>query len=92
MTERFAELLEATGRRHVVLRGDLDERVAAALAAIDELLAEGWDLAAPAPAAAALVDLPLAALPVGRPEVLLQDLAGGVAGELRRRSRRSWAP
>jgi len=47
MTDRFAELLEATGRRHAVLTGDLDARVAAALAAIDQLLADGWDLAAP---------------------------------------------
>jgi HTH-type transcriptional repressor of NAD biosynthesis genes len=47
MTERFTELLDATGRRHVVLRGDLDARVDAALAAIDELLVLGWDLAAP---------------------------------------------
>ena len=42
-----ASCCDATGRRHVVLRGPLEERVAAGLAAIDELLAEGWDLAAP---------------------------------------------
>jgi NadR type nicotinamide-nucleotide adenylyltransferase len=47
MTGRFAELLAATGRRHVVLRGDLGQRVAAGLAAVDELLAEGWALAPP---------------------------------------------
>jgi HTH-type transcriptional repressor of NAD biosynthesis genes len=47
MTERFAALLAATGRRHVILRGGVDERVDAGLCAIDGLLAEGWDLAAP---------------------------------------------
>jgi NadR type nicotinamide-nucleotide adenylyltransferase len=47
MTDRFAELLKATGRRHVVLRGDVEARVDGALAVIDELLAGGWDLAAP---------------------------------------------
>jgi HTH-type transcriptional repressor of NAD biosynthesis genes len=47
MTERFEQLLADTGRRHVDLRGPLEERIETALAAIDELLAEGWDLAAP---------------------------------------------
>lgn len=47
MTERFEQLLDATGRRHVVLRGRLDERVAAGLTAIDALLADGWELAPP---------------------------------------------
>jgi len=47
MTGRFLDALAATGRRTVVLTGSLDERVAAGLAAIDELLAEGWHLADP---------------------------------------------
>jgi NadR type nicotinamide-nucleotide adenylyltransferase len=47
MTERFLEALAATGRRAVVLRGPLERRVADGLAAIDELLAEGWGLADP---------------------------------------------
>jgi NadR type nicotinamide-nucleotide adenylyltransferase len=47
MTGRFEELLAATGRRHVVLTGRHEERLAVALAAVDELLAEGWDLAPP---------------------------------------------
>jgi HTH-type transcriptional repressor of NAD biosynthesis genes len=47
MTDRFAALLTDTGRRFVHLRGPLAARVAEGLAAIDELLAEGWDLAAP---------------------------------------------
>jgi HTH-type transcriptional repressor of NAD biosynthesis genes len=47
MTERFVDALAATGRRTVVLRGPLAQRVADGLAAIDELLAEGWHLADP---------------------------------------------
>jgi NadR type nicotinamide-nucleotide adenylyltransferase len=47
MTNRFEEALAATGRGHVVLRGTLEVRLVAALAAIDELLAAGWDLAPP---------------------------------------------
>jgi nicotinamide riboside kinase len=47
MTERFVELLEATGRRHLVLRGGPEERVESGLAAVDDLLAEGWSLAPP---------------------------------------------
>jgi HTH-type transcriptional regulator, transcriptional repressor of NAD biosynthesis genes len=47
MTGRFAELLGGTGRRHVVLTGTHDARLRSALAAVDELLAEGWDLAPP---------------------------------------------
>jgi nicotinamide mononucleotide adenylyltransferase len=35
------------GRRHIVLAGTPEEQVAAALAAIDVLLAAGWDLSAP---------------------------------------------
>jgi NadR type nicotinamide-nucleotide adenylyltransferase len=47
MTDRFIEAMDATGRRFVVLRGNREERLAAALGAIDELLAEGWGLADP---------------------------------------------
>jgi hypothetical protein len=47
MTERFEQLLAETGRRHVCLRGDLGTRVEVGLAAIDELVAEGWELAPP---------------------------------------------
>lgn len=47
MTGRFVEALSTTGRRHVVLRGSLDERIAAGLAAIDDLIAQGWALADP---------------------------------------------
>lgn len=50
MTDRFLEALAATGRRTVVLRGSLDERVARAVEAVDELLAEGWDLSIAPPA------------------------------------------
>jgi HTH-type transcriptional repressor of NAD biosynthesis genes len=42
MTDRFAAELDATDRRFVVLTGSWDERRAAALAAIDDLLADGW--------------------------------------------------
>ncbi len=47
MTGRFLEALDATGRRTVVLSGSLEQRVAAGLAAIDELLAEGWEFVDP---------------------------------------------
>lgn len=47
MTERFAERLDETGRRWIRLTGPLDQRVAAALAAIDELVATGWAFADP---------------------------------------------
>jgi NadR type nicotinamide-nucleotide adenylyltransferase len=47
MTEVFAARLEATGRRWAWLRGSRAERVEAALAAVDVLLAAGWGLAAP---------------------------------------------
>ena len=44
MTGRFLEALAATGRRFVVLCGSLESRVSEGLAAIDDLLAEGWGL------------------------------------------------
>ena len=47
MTQRFAERLDATARRWQWIRGTRDERRAAALVAIDALLAEGWALAPP---------------------------------------------
>jgi HTH-type transcriptional regulator, transcriptional repressor of NAD biosynthesis genes len=47
MTDRFADALAATGRRHVVLRGPLAERVDAAEAAVDDLLAGGWGFTDP---------------------------------------------
>lgn len=42
MTERFLDELAATRRRFVVVRGARDERRASALAAIDDLLVDGW--------------------------------------------------
>jgi HTH-type transcriptional repressor of NAD biosynthesis genes len=47
MTEVFAARLEETGRRWRWLRGSSGQRLAAALAAIEERLAEGWHLADP---------------------------------------------
>lgn len=47
MTDRILDALAETGRRHVVLTGTLDERVDAALAAIDELVAGGWGFTEP---------------------------------------------
>lgn len=47
MTERFVTALADSGRPAVVLRGSLAERVEQGLAAIDELLAGGWQLAQP---------------------------------------------
>ncbi len=47
MTGRFEEVLAATGRRTVVLRGSVDERVAIGLAAIDDLIASHWRFAPP---------------------------------------------
>ena len=42
MTRRLVERLEQDGRRYVWLRGSLEDRRAAAMVAIDLLLAEGW--------------------------------------------------
>ncbi len=47
MTRRFAERLGETDRRWRWLRGDREQRLVEALAAIDALLARGWQLAAP---------------------------------------------
>ncbi|MFD3543458.1 AAA family ATPase [Streptomyces sp. NPDC058662] len=49
MTGRFREELTRTGRRFLDIRGDRDTRLATAVAAVDELLAEGWHFAAPLP-------------------------------------------
>lgn len=47
MAEAFAARLGATGRRWRWLRGARRDRLEAAIAATDELLAEGWELAPP---------------------------------------------
>ncbi|MEW2138780.1 AAA family ATPase [Streptomyces sp. NPDC005409] len=49
MTGRFREELEATGRRFLTVRGDREERLTAAVTAVDALLAEGWHFADPLP-------------------------------------------
>ncbi|MFG2711413.1 AAA family ATPase [Streptomyces goshikiensis] len=49
MTGRFREELERTGRRFLVVGGDREERLARAVAAVDELLGEGWHFADPLP-------------------------------------------
>jgi HTH-type transcriptional regulator, transcriptional repressor of NAD biosynthesis genes len=47
-TRLLTERLGATGRRWCCVRGDREARLAAALAAVDALLADGWHLAPPA--------------------------------------------
>lgn len=47
MTGRFAQRLDETGRRFVWIRGDRDQRLQRCLAAVDQLISEGWKLAAP---------------------------------------------
>ncbi|GGW91872.1 AAA family ATPase [Streptomyces chryseus] len=49
MTGRFREELLRTGRRFVTLRGPHEERLAAAVAAVDALLAEDWGFTDPLP-------------------------------------------
>ncbi|MFG1791189.1 AAA family ATPase [Nocardia sp. NPDC049149] len=49
MTDRFREELAHTGRRFRIMRGDRATRLTAAVAAVDELLAEGWQFADPLP-------------------------------------------
>ncbi|MFI1396435.1 AAA family ATPase [Streptomyces sp. NPDC020681] len=49
MTGRFREELARTERRTVTLTGPHEQRLAAAVAAVDALLDEGWDLAEPLP-------------------------------------------
>jgi HTH-type transcriptional repressor of NAD biosynthesis genes len=47
MTERFREVLSASGARWIEVRGDRASRLEQALSAVDGVLAEGWKLAAP---------------------------------------------
>lgn len=49
MTGRFRAELERTGRRFLVVRGDRAARLETAVAAVDELLAEGWHFTDPLP-------------------------------------------
>ncbi|MFC6011032.1 AAA family ATPase [Nocardia lasii] len=49
MTERFRAELVRTGRPFVTLTGPREQRLATAIAAVDDLLAAGWDLADPLP-------------------------------------------
>jgi NadR type nicotinamide-nucleotide adenylyltransferase len=49
MTQRFRAELQCTGRPFRLLTGDHEQRLKTAVAAVDELLAEGWDLADPLP-------------------------------------------
>ncbi|MFE0091540.1 AAA family ATPase [Streptomyces sp. NPDC058991] len=49
MTARFAEELSRTGRRFVTVTGPHQQRLATAVAAVDELLAEGRHFADPLP-------------------------------------------
>ncbi|MFC4118309.1 AAA family ATPase [Nonomuraea zeae] len=49
MTGRFLDELERTGRPYVRLRGSHEQRLTAAVTAVDALLAKGWDLADPLP-------------------------------------------
>ncbi len=49
MTDRFRAELTRTGRRFIEMTGPPETRLAAAVAAVDGLLATGWDFAAPLP-------------------------------------------
>ncbi|WP_031507966.1 AAA family ATPase [Streptomyces megasporus] len=49
MTDRFRTELSRRGLPHLVLTGPHEERLRAAAAAVDELLARGWDFADPLP-------------------------------------------
>ncbi|MES9593616.1 AAA family ATPase [Streptomyces sp. NPDC007076] len=49
MTDRFRAELTRTGRRFTELTGTHRERLATAIAAVDALLADGWNFAAPLP-------------------------------------------
>ncbi|MEU4172650.1 AAA family ATPase [Streptomyces sp. NPDC026665] len=49
MTGRFREELERTGRRFLLVTGSPEERLRTAVAAVDDLLAEGWHFADPLP-------------------------------------------
>ena len=47
MTDRFREALEKSGTRWIEVRGNRAARLVRAIAAVDEELSRGWDLAAP---------------------------------------------
>ncbi len=47
MTDRFREVLGGAGARWIEVRGDRAARLDRALAAVDAVLAEGWELTAP---------------------------------------------
>ncbi|MEU2251070.1 AAA family ATPase [Streptomyces sp. NPDC019224] len=49
MTDRFRAELTRTGRPFIELTGSREARLARAVEAVDALLAEGWDFAAPLP-------------------------------------------
>ncbi|NED14464.1 AAA family ATPase [Streptomyces sp. SID9124] len=49
MTDRFRAELTRTGRPFIELTGSRETRLARAVEAVDALLAEGWDFAAPLP-------------------------------------------
>ncbi|GAA2981409.1 AAA family ATPase [Streptomyces fulvorobeus] len=49
MTDRFRAELTRTGRKFIELTGSHAARLATAVAAVDSLLADGWDFAAPLP-------------------------------------------
>lgn len=49
MTDRFRAELTRTGRRFVEIAGSRAERLERAVAAVDELLAAGWNFTAPLP-------------------------------------------
>lgn len=49
MTDRFTAELTRTGRPFLTLTGSREHRLATAVAAVDRLLAAGWDLADPLP-------------------------------------------
>ncbi|MFE1963211.1 AAA family ATPase [Streptomyces sp. NPDC059479] len=49
MTGRFGAELARTGRQFIRVSGSREERLAAAVAAVDALLARGWDFAPPLP-------------------------------------------
>ncbi|WP_069744575.1 AAA family ATPase [Streptomyces sp. EN23] len=49
MTDRFRAELTRTGRRFIEMTGPPETRLAAAVAAVDELLTHGWEFAAPLP-------------------------------------------
>jgi HTH-type transcriptional repressor of NAD biosynthesis genes len=49
MTERFRDELTRTGREFIVISGSREERLATAVAAVDQLIGKGWDFAPPLP-------------------------------------------